>query len=212
LLRGEQKLELRKQAKEDKAARKPKQKTNVRPQDSPLWEALRMLRTTLAEEHGVPSFVIFHDATLQEMVKKRPQTLDDFGHISGVGAQKLSRYGQAFVDEIRQFPLPELLDNRLSDTVNNTLMLYQQGISIENIAQQRELGTSTVYTHLADAIEVGLLHVREVIELDDASYNEVISLIELFAEEEKGRLKPIFDELNGEVEYGVLKCIQAGLL
>ena len=211
LLHGEQKLALRKQAKEKKVAKKSKQKTSVRPQDRPLWEALRALRTTLAEEHGVPSFVIFHDATLQEMVKKRPQTLDDFGRISGVGAQKLSRYGQAFIDEIKQYPLAELLDNRLSETVNNTLMLYQQNLSIENIAQQRALGTSTIYTHLADAIEAGLLEVRDVIDLDDISYNEVVSLIESFAEEEKGRLKPVFDELKGEVEYGVLKCIQAGL-
>ena len=212
LLRGEKKLELRKQAKQEKVAKQSKQKTTVRAQDNPLWEALRTLRISLAEEHGVPSFVIFHDATLQEMVKKRPQTLNDFSRVSGVGAQKLARYGQAFIDEIKQYPLSELLDNRLSATVNETLILYQQDISIENIAQQRELGTSTIYTHLADAIEAGLLGVRDVIELDDTRYNEAVSLIESFADEEKGRLKPVFDELEGEIEYGVLKCIQAGLL
>jgi ATP-dependent DNA helicase RecQ len=211
LLRGEQKLALRKQVKEEKVARKSKQKNEVRPQDAPLWEALRALRTTLAEEHGVPSFVIFHDATLQEMVEKRPQTLNDFNKISGVGGQKLSRYGQAFIDEIKNFPLSELLDNRLSETVNETLMLYQQDLTIEQIAQQREIKSSTIYTHLADAIEVGLLDVRNVIDLDDASYNEVVSLIESFAEEEKGRLKPVFDELDGEVDYGVLKCVQASI-
>ncbi|MFW5447826.1 MAG: helix-turn-helix domain-containing protein, partial [Methylophagaceae bacterium] len=105
----------------------------------------------------------------------------------------------------------ELLDNRLSETVNETLMLYQQDLSIEQIAQQREIKTSTIYMHLADAIEVGLLDVRNVIDLDDAAYNEVVSLIEAFSEEEKGRLKPVFDELDGEVDYGVLKCIQAAM-
>lgn len=211
LLRGEQKLELRKQAKEEKTVKKSKQKHAVRAQDNPLWEALRALRISLAEEHGVPSFVIFHDATLQEMVKKRPQTLNDFGKISGVGGQKLARYGQAFMDEIKKYPLSELLDNRLSETVNETLMLYQGDLTIEKIAQQRDIKISTIYTHLADAIEVGLLNVRDVIDLDDARYNEIISLIEYFSEEEKGRLKPVFDELDGEIDYGVLKCVQAAM-
>lgn len=211
LLRGEQKLELRKQAKEEKVAKKSKQKNQVRPQDAPLWEALRAVRTALAEQHGVPSFVIFHDATLQEMVKKRPQTLNDFNKISGVGSQKLARYGQAFIDEIKKYPLSELLDNRLSETVNETLMLYQQELTIEQIAEQREIKTSTIYTHLADAIEAGLLDVRNVIDLDDASYSEIVRLIESFSEEEKGRLKPVFDELDGEVDYGILKCIQSAM-
>lgn len=211
LLRGEQKLELRKQAKAEKVAKKSKQKTSVRPQDNPLWQELRSLRTTLAEEHGVPPFVIFHDSTLQEMVKKRPQTLHDFSKISGVGSQKLSRYGQVFIDEIKKHPLAELLDNHLSETVNKTLMLYQQGLTIEQIAQQREVIASTIYTHLADAIEAGLLDVRKVIDLEDASYNQIVSLIEAFSEQEQSRLKPVFDALDGEVDYGILKCIQAAM-
>lgn len=209
ILHGEQKLELRKQSKEQNTVKKSKKNNAVRPQDQPLWEALRALRTALAEQHGVPPFVIFHDATLQEMVKKRPQTRSDFSRISGVGEQKLVRYGQVFIEKISQYPLSELLDNRLSETVNETLVLYQQGLSIEQIAQQREIKTSTIYTHLADAIEVGLLDVREVIGLDDAAYKEIVFLIESLEEEEKGRLKPVYDALDGEYEYGILRCVQA---
>ncbi|HHA18222.1 MAG TPA: ATP-dependent DNA helicase RecQ, partial [Methylophaga sp.] len=209
ILRGEQKLELRKQSKEEKIAKKAKQNNAIRPQDLPLWEALRTLRTTLAEQHGVPSFVIFHDATLQEMVRKRPQTLSDFSRISGVGEQKLARYGQKFVDEISQYPLSELLDNRLSETVNETLVLYQQDLNVEQIAQQRDIKTSTIYAHLADAIEVGLLDVREVIGLEDAAYKEIVFLIESLEDEDKGRLKPVYDALDGLYDYGVLKCVQA---
>ena len=211
ILRGEQKLDLRKQTKEEKPAKEKKQKSSVRPQDEPLWEALRSLRLELAEESGVPPFVIFHDSTLQEMVKKRPQTSDDMRRISGVGEQKLARYGQKYLKEIAKFPLDELLNNNLSATVNETLILYQQGVAIDQIAQQRDVKETTIYSHLADAIEVGLLDVRDVIDLEDEEFDEIIFSIEALEDEEKGRLKPVYEELDQEYDYGVLRCVQASI-
>ena len=211
ILRGEQKLDLRKQTKEEKLVREKKQKSPVRPQDQPLWEALRSLRLELAEESGVPPFVIFHDSTLQEMVKKRPKTFDDIRRISGVGEQKLARYGQKYLNEIAKFPLDELLNNNLSATVNETLVLYQQGISIDKIAQQRDVKETTIYTHLADAIEVGLLDVRNVIKLEDDEYDEIVFSIESMEDDDKGRLKPVFEALDEEYDYGVLRCVQASI-
>jgi len=211
LLRGEQALQLRKQTKPQKTAKEKKQKSSVRPQDEVLWEALRSLRLGLAEESGVPPYVIFHDATLLEMLKTRPLTLVELSKISGVGEQKLIRYGQDFITEIAKHPLSELLNNRLSATVNETLICYQQGMNIEQIAQQRESKINTVYTHLADAIEVGLLDVRDVIDLSDAEYNEILFVLESQEDQEKGRLKPAYDELEGEYDYGILRCVQASM-
>ncbi len=211
ILRGEHTLQLRKQVKQDKITPDKKQKSIVRPQDQPLWNALRALRTSLAEDAGVPPYVIFHDATLQEMVKKRPLTELDINRISGVGGQKLARYGKVFLAEISRYPLSELLDNRLSATVNETLMLYQQGIDVEKIAQQRDVKPSTIYTHLADAIEVGLLDVHDVTGLSKAEFNEIVFVLESQEDQEKGRLKPVYDELAGEYDYGVLKCVQAAI-
>ena len=211
ILRGEQKLDLRKQTKEEKPPKEKKQKSSVRPQDEPLWEALRALRLELAEESGVPPFVIFHDSSLQEMVKKRPQTSDDMRRISGVGEQKLARYGQKYLNEIAKFPLDELLNNNLSATVNETLILYQQGVAIDQIAQQRDVKETTIYTHLADAIEVGLLEVRDVIDLEDEEFDEIVFSIEALEDEEKGRLKPVYEELDQEYDYGVLRCVQASI-
>jgi len=211
LLRGEQTLQLRKQTKPEKIAKGKKQKSSVRPQDEALWDALRALRLTLAGEFGVPPYVIFHDATLQEMLKSRPTTLVDLSKVSGVGEQKLMRYGQEFISEIAKHPLSELLNNRLSSTVNETLMYYQQGLDIDKIAQQRDVKSSTIYTHLADAIEVGLLDVRDVLDLSDAEYNEVIFVLESQEDQQKGRLKPAYDELDGEYDYGILRCVQASI-
>ncbi len=211
ILRGEQKLDLRKQTKEEKLVKEKKQKSTVRPQDEPLWEALRALRLELAEESGVPPFVIFHDSTLQDMVRKRPKTSDDMRRISGVGEQKLARYGQKYLSEIVKFPLDELLNNNLGATVNETLILYQQGMAIDQIAQQREVKETTIYTHLADAIEVGLLDVRDVIDLKDDEYDEIVFSIESLEDEEKGRLKPVYEALDQEYDYGILRCVQASI-
>ncbi|SHI75369.1 DNA helicase RecQ [Cycloclasticus pugetii] len=211
VLRGEQKLALRKQTKEEKLATEKKKKSPVRPQDEPLWDALRALRTQLAEDSGVPPYVIFHDATLMEMIKKRPLEIGDMRYISGVGDQKIKRYGQVFLAEIAKYPLAELLNNRLSATVNETLMLYQEGLDIKAIATQRDMKENTVYGHLADAIEVGLLDVKEVLDLDDSEYQEIIMTIESLEDESKGRIKPIYEALDEEYEYGIIKCVQASM-
>lgn len=62
-----------------------------------LFERLRVLRKQLADAQGLPPYVIFHDATLREMVVQRPQTLSEFAGIRGVGEGKLARYGQQFI-------------------------------------------------------------------------------------------------------------------
>ena len=72
-------------------------KGTVKPEDERLWEALREERLKFSREQNVPPYVIFHDATLLEMLKRRPKTIDDFATISGVGAHKLERYGKAFL-------------------------------------------------------------------------------------------------------------------
>jgi len=208
LLRGEIELILRKPQNEKVSkTKKSKSKVTLRSIDEPLFEALREQRLSLAEELGVPPYIIFHDNTLNEMVKTRPENLERMQYISGVGEQKLKKYGQLFLDIIESHPLPELLQNNLSDTVNDTLALLNDGIEIENIARQRDIKLSTVYTHLADAIEAGLLEAKEVLNLSDSEHNEIINALEMNMDDDK--LKPAYDALEGEYDYGILKCVQA---
>jgi ATP-dependent DNA helicase RecQ len=70
-------------------------------QASPLWEALRARRKELADEQGVPPYVIFHNATLDEMIRLRPTTAAELLEVPGIGAAKLERYGAAFLEVIR---------------------------------------------------------------------------------------------------------------
>ena len=69
--------------------------------DDALFEALRTLRKRLADEAGMPPYIIFNDASLRDMAQRQPTTLDDFAGIVGVGQAKLARYGKQFVELIR---------------------------------------------------------------------------------------------------------------
>jgi len=100
LLRGECDIALRLDQKQKVAKRQTK---TPLPDDInvALWEALRECRRELAEEQGVPPYVIFHDSTLIEMCSVAPKTLDAFSKLSGVGERKLMKYGEAFIAAIK---------------------------------------------------------------------------------------------------------------
>jgi ATP-dependent DNA helicase RecQ len=68
---------------------------------SALFEHLRALRKRLADENGLPPYVVFHDATLREMAARRPLTLNQFAELPGVGRAKLERYGDQFIAAMR---------------------------------------------------------------------------------------------------------------
>ncbi len=103
VLRGTQSVLLREDPKavRDRPARRGGDAAVPEP-DQPLWEALRACRRRLAEAQGVPPYVIFHDATLRDMVARRPRREDELLAITGVGESKLSKYGGDFLAVIRE--------------------------------------------------------------------------------------------------------------
>jgi ATP-dependent DNA helicase RecQ len=66
-----------------------------------LWEQLRAWRAKMAKEHGVPAYVIFHDATLRELARQCPKTQDELRQVSGIGARKLDKYGGYLIEILR---------------------------------------------------------------------------------------------------------------
>ena len=70
--------------------------------DAVLFEALRALRRRVAEERGVPPYLIFSDASLRDMARVRPTSLDEFREVKGVGDWKLETFGQRFVAAVRE--------------------------------------------------------------------------------------------------------------
>ena len=102
VLRGTTPLQFREDPKRPVVASKKAARDRViADEDVSLWEALRACRQSLASEHNVPAYVIFHDKTLHEMLTYRPQTAAEMLGISGVGQTKLDRYGDRFLAVLR---------------------------------------------------------------------------------------------------------------
>lgn len=101
ILRDEQTIELRRDTiRLAKTTRRPAVKALVSDEDAPLLSALKAKRRALAEEARAPAYIIFNDRTLIEMAEVRPMTLDDMAGIGGVGAKKLEKYGEVFLQII----------------------------------------------------------------------------------------------------------------
>jgi ATP-dependent DNA helicase RecQ len=100
ILKGEGEVQIVVPPKREKRGRQRDGGAN--PVGDPLFEALRALRRDLAQEAGMPPYVIFHDSTLREMAAARPTTLAALGEIGGIGARKLEAYGEAFLTVLRQ--------------------------------------------------------------------------------------------------------------
>ena len=103
ILRGEEKIYLRRDMKPaSKTTSTPKANLVVDEEDQSLWNALRACRKRLAEEQGVPPYVIFHDSTLREMLAFKPASLEQMRTITGVGDSKLKRFGDEFLAVLRE--------------------------------------------------------------------------------------------------------------
>lgn len=192
--------ETRKELAKKKAKAKPKRE-RVRDE---LFEILRVLRRELAQQRGVPPYVIFSDATLEEMAAKRPTIDSDLMEISGVGERKLQLYGNFFMDKIIEYIKTKTAagEKLQGSTYILTYELYKQGLSVEEIAEKRGLNPVTIYAHIAYLYEKG----------------EPIDLFQYFSEEEYQRIekaitamkppfqmKDIYEYLKEEIPYNKIR-------
>jgi len=104
VLTGGERVSLREDARPVRSARRRRDSQlvtgasiGIEAYEQPLWDALRSTRSQLAKQHGVPPYVVFHDATLLAMLRAMPSNEEELGAISGVGEAKLKRYGRDFL-------------------------------------------------------------------------------------------------------------------
>ena len=103
LLNGGENLMLREVSRTQQKSATRSARPSLEATDQPLFDALRALRKSLADERGVPPYVIFHDKTLHEMIAALPTNLSEMADINGVGEQKLERFGESFLSVMRKF-------------------------------------------------------------------------------------------------------------
>ena len=209
VLRGEARLMLRSDERKAVSRERQRDASLADPDKYRLWEALRALRKQLADQQGVPAYVIFYDSVLMEMVRTRPQSMRELGRLSGMGARKLERYGEAFLAILRQHGPVQPLKAKPIETATETLNLFRLGLSATQIAERRELKPSTIYGHLAVAIGNGQVELKDVINLGVADVKKIQAAWRALPGEPSETLKPLFDALGGRFEYGVLRCVVA---
>ncbi|TDE27545.1 DNA helicase RecQ [Flavobacterium ranwuense] len=172
-----------------------------------LFETLRKLRYEISKEEEVPAYVIFSDAALRQMETERPMSDQELLAIDGVGKAKLEKYGDAFIKAIIDFQKSKVVRKKKeATTYKETLELYKNGLSVEEIAQKRKLGLSTIISHLAklyvDGADIDLnpfISKEEVLQIAEAQ-------IKL---ESPNVLKPYFDYFEEKIDYGKIRLALA---
>ncbi|MED1864140.1 DNA helicase RecQ [Fictibacillus nanhaiensis] len=184
--------------------------------DDPLFEELRIVRKTIAEQENVPPFVIFADTALKDMCVKLPESKTEFLSVTGVGQNKLEKYGERFISAISTY-LSEHPERReganqshkpkappkkaTPDSHLETYTFYKEKMSVDEIAEHRGLALSTVENHLIQCMQEGM-----DVHMEDLIPDEYVSEIEHAIQQAGGeKLKPIKELLPEEVSYFMIK-------
>jgi ATP-dependent DNA helicase RecQ len=207
VLKGNRKIDLVRpdDAPKPAPAEKPKTKTEVNRDE--LFEQLRILRKQLADEQNVPPYVIFTDTTLEDMARQKPTTPDALRNVSGVGERKLQLFGRQFLATITGYVRGRVQagEKPRGSTQLQTLDLFNRGMTIEEIAVERTLKSSSIASHLVQLARAGY-DIDLVSLLDPIERREIEKAIREVGLEE-GRLKPIFEQLNGRYDYAKLTLV-----
>jgi ATP-dependent DNA helicase RecQ len=188
-----------------------------------LFEALRKLRRSIADGLGVPPFVVFGDAALEEMCRVRPGSMATFSHIKGVGRAKLEQFGERFVEGIVEFcsgnsmamdvgmgsrPRPALAASRepvvsMTDSKKKAFEMFARGMGLDDVAAAIGRAKSTTSDYLLEFVEV-----KKPTDIGpwvgEADRAKILDAVGRLKAE---RLKPIFDDLGGAVTYEQIRIV-----
>jgi ATP-dependent DNA helicase RecQ len=203
-------------------------KTNTT--DSELFEKLKVLRKTLANRANLPPYIIFADTSLRQMAVKRPKNQQEFLKITGVAEVKFKQYGSAFLAEITDFCDKNALSQKLqskntaakypqiksrnansgavSPTMAETLELYNQHMSVEEMAWARKLAQSTIAEHIEKLILAGKIDsINHIVDMEKQSL--IKDAIDEVGSKFLSRIKA---KLGEEVSYGEIKLVRADMM
>ena len=202
ILKGEKTIRLTTPVSLDdkKKLQKPAKSTTIGETNHDLFTALKKIRYAIAKEEKMPAYIIFNDKSLKLMASELPTTENEFLAISGVGMNKMEKYGEEFMNVIRKFK--SVSKPRKTSTTLKTFNLYKEGLHPTEIAKKRSLSITTVFSHLSQLYTEG----KEV-ELEKYVTKEIVDKVRIAFNQldRKMELKPIYDKLNEEVSYGEIR-------
>lgn len=192
--------------------------------DRGLFEELRILRRQLAMQAVVPAFIIFSDATLCDLARRRPVTLGEMLKVSGVGQRKCEAYGETVTHLIARYCSEHKLSTNVSAPPaaasparrkapteesssakgpKEAMDLFDQGLSVGEISLRIGRAPSTVHGYFIEYLKD-----RKITDASKWVSAAEIDRIEAEAHKgEDGRLKPIYEALNGEIGYDLIRTV-----
>ena len=184
----------------EKALAKTKPSKQIYRED--LFEALRKLRLRISRSSRIAPYLVFSDATLNEMVEEKPTSEFEMKMISGVGERKYQLYGELFINEILEFAQNKNQEaKKSSQSFYETYEFYKQGYSVDEIAQIRKINIVTIYSHLASLYEKG----ADVDILSFLHDNELESIQNAVSELGHSNTKELYVYMNEELPYYKLR-------
>lgn len=197
------------------------------PYERELFGELKRVRTEFARNENVPPYVVFSDAALIEMATYLPQTSAEMLKISGVGDVKMDKYGLDFLKTVKEYCRENDLDSKMDlknpkretkkrtkrnsdgeNTFTISLRMFRDGLSIQQIADERELSTNTIETHLVKFIPTGEIGLSEIVPENKI---ETIRNAILELSSENG-ITPIKEYLGEDFSYGEIRAVIADFM
>jgi len=190
--------------------------------DRDLFDALRQLRREVATERSVPAYIVFGDATLRDMARQRPSTLQGLLEVRGVGQKKLAEVGPEFLDSITSYchanglemdvapqpaaPRPAPPTTPSASAVQS-FPLFDDGQTVEQVAEQLGRAISTTLGYLEAYIRHR--HVTDAtLWISPEEFEQIETAV---ATTGADRLRPIFDALEGRIPFERIRIAVACL-
>ena len=185
--------------------------------DRELFEVLRERRTAEAAERNVPAYVVFSDASLRDMARRRPSTIEGFRLCNGVGQQKQDDYGEAFLELIKNHcetanleqdvkfvaaPTP-VAPKALTASSAASFQHFEAGLSVEEVAKELGRATSTTRGYLTDYIQHNKI-TEPSRWVDSDTIEKVTKVIEQIG---AGPLRPYYLALDEKVSYDDIRVV-----
>lgn len=191
-----------KERQEQEKAQTTKQTRQEKYRDE-LFESLREVRLTVSKTFGLPPYLVFSDATLEEMARRKPSTEKELLQVPGVGEKKLEQFGHFFLEKLLELTgSKDSGDGIKTSTYQITQTYLKQGLSPEEIAEVREVTLGTIFSHIAhlyekgDAIDISFFVTQE----------EIQTIIKCFPYLRKpNTMKDIFEYFEGKYNYNQIR-------
>jgi hypothetical protein len=191
-----------------------------------LLKQLRKVRDAICSQKDLPIYMVASTKTLQEMVSFLPQTTEELEKITGFGKIRVEAYGEQFLNPIKAFAGERGLASRIHekgskkktrekkqtessggttriDTKLESFRLFRQGLTVEQIAQKRNLTRQTIEGHLSHYVEIGEIDIEQLVLAD------TIAIIEKELVNFNGTLSELRARLGDKVGYGDIRLVMA---